>query len=212
MESIAPTSVVRSRSLTRAGWAPVDGVMRNKETGEAFRIDFIFVSPFGVRSAMPFLAQLKRFGIVTTARAPEVSNWLYRSPHRRVRRQRHQLRAEPNARIAASLSLRQCCGGRGITARTGPEFRAPPSMPSSRAVVRARTAEELYAATRALDRVLLWSFYFIPGPSAPGMRLAFWDRYGEVPAENLSRIPYLDAWWWDEEKAARVDAGIAALE
>ena len=33
-----------------AGWAPVDGVMRHKETGEAFRIDFIFVSPFGVRS------------------------------------------------------------------------------------------------------------------------------------------------------------------
>ena len=80
------------------------------------------------------------------------------------------------------------------------------------AVNRARSADDLYAATRALDRVLLWSFYFIPGPSAPGMRLAFWDRFGEVGSEGLAHVPYIDAWWWDEEKAARVAAGMAALD
>ena len=194
-----------------AGWAPVDGVMRNKETGEAFRIDFIFVSPFGVRSAMPFLAQLKRFGIVTTARAPEVSNWLYRS--RTGAFDGNGTNYVPSQ--MPGLQLRSRFGSAAADVDYGqnwPGIQSPAIDALIEAVVRARTAEELYAATRALDRVLLWSFYFIPGPSAPGMRLAFWDRYGEVPAENLSRIPYLDAWWWDEEKAARVDAGIAALE
>mgnify|MGYP002413671978 CR=1 FL=1 len=38
-------------------------------------------------------------------------------------------------------------------------------------VIQARTADELYAATRALDRVLLWSFYFIPGMAQSGYRL-----------------------------------------
>lgn len=79
------------------------------------------------------------------------------------------------------------------------------------AVNRARTAEDLYAAAGALDRVLLWSFYYVPGPSAPSMGLAFWGRFGEVGSEGLAHVPYIDAWWWDAEKAARVAAGIAAL-
>ena len=37
--------------------------------------------------------------------------------------------------------------------------------------IAARTARELYAATRAIDRVLLWKFYFIPGMAQPGYRL-----------------------------------------
>ena len=79
-------------------------------------------------------------------------------------------------------------------------------------VMKARTSEDLYAATRAIDRVLLWHFYFIPTPSAPGMRLAFWDRFGEVKNPSLRRVPYIDAWWWDAEKAAAVEAGIVSLE
>ena len=37
-------------------------------------------------------------------------------------------------------------------------------------VARARVADDTHAVTRALDPVLLWNFYFIPGPSTPGMR------------------------------------------
>ena len=194
-----------------AGWQIVDGVMRNQETGEPFTIDFIFVSPFGIRSNTPYMAQLNRLGIATTARAPEVSNWLYRS--RTGRFDANGVNYDPSH--MPGLQLRNRFGSASAQVDYGqnwPGIESPAVDALIEAVNRARSAEDLYAATRALDRVLLWSFYFIPGPSAPGMRLAFWDRFGEVGSEGLAHVPYIDAWWWDEAKAARVAAGIAALD
>ena len=193
-----------------AGWHVVDGTMRNKRTGEAFTIDLIFVSPFGIRSNTPYMAQLNRVGIATSARAPEVSNWLYRS--RTGRFDGNGQNYDPTH--MPGLQLRNRFGSASADVDYGQNWagiRNPAVDALIDAVNRARTAEQLYAATRALDRVLLWNFYFIPGPSAPGMRLAFWDRFGEVPSEGLAHVPYLDAWWWDEAKAARVAAGLAAL-
>ena len=194
-----------------AGWQIVDGVMRNQETGEPFTIDFIFVSPFGIRSNTPYMAQLNRLGIATTARAPEVSNWLYRS--RTGRFDANGVNYDPSH--MPGLQLRNRFGSASAQVDYGqnwPGIESPAVDALIEAVNRARSAEDLYAATRALDRVLLWSFYFIPGPSAPGMRLAFWDRFGEVGSEGLAHVPYIDAWWWDEAKAVRVAAGIAALD
>ena len=194
-----------------AGWQIVDGVMRSQETGEPFTIDFIFVSPFGIRSNTPYMAQLNRLGIATTARAPEVSNWLYRS--RTGRFDANGVNYDPSH--MPGLQLRNRFGSASAQVDYGqnwPGIESPAVDALIEAVNRARSAEDLYAATRALDRVLLWSFYFIPGPSAPGMRLAFWDRFGEVGSEGLAHVPYIDAWWWDEAKAARVAAGIAALD
>lgn len=193
-----------------AGWHIRDGVMTHKETSEPFTIDFIFVSPFGIRSNMPFMAQLNRIGIATTARAPEVSNWLYRS--RTGAFDGNGVNYDPSP--MPGLQLRNRFGSAGADADYGqnwPGTKNPAIDSLIEAVNRARTADDLYAATRALDRVLLWNFYFIPGPSAPGLRLAFWDRFGEVGSEGLRHVPYVDAWWWDAEKAARVEAGIASL-
>ena len=78
-------------------------------------------------------------------------------------------------------------------------------------IIAAGTAEDLYAATRALDRIIMWSFYFVPMGSQPGFRLTYWDKFGEIRNDRLNGIPYTDAWWWDEEKARRVEEGIANL-
>ena len=79
-------------------------------------------------------------------------------------------------------------------------------------VMAARTPEDFYAATRALDRILLWSFYYIPALGAPGYRLVYWDRFGRPEdAPPLLRSAWLDTWWWDEAKAARVEAGLSTL-
>ena len=193
-----------------AGWAVVDGVMRHKTSGEPFRIDFIFVSPFGVRSSSPYMARLNKIGIATTARAPEVSQWLYRS--RTGSFDGNGVNYDPST--MPGLELRNRFGSAAAEVDYGqnwPGIKNPVIDSLIESVVQARTAEDLYAATRALDRVLLWNFYFIPGPSAPGLRLAYWNRYGEVKSENLNRIPYIDAWWWDAAKAAEVEAGIISM-
>jgi len=79
-------------------------------------------------------------------------------------------------------------------------------------IIEGRSAERFLAAAHALDRVLLWQFYFIPRSSQPGYRLVYWDRYGRPPARPLLRPAFLDTWWWDEDRSRRVESGVAALE
>ncbi len=71
-------------------------------------------------------------------------------------------------------------------------------------VIFAKDRKELVAATRALDRVLLWNFYVVPQFTYGFSRYARWDRFGhaELPKYARSGLPSL--WWFDADKAARI--------
>jgi microcin C transport system substrate-binding protein len=71
-------------------------------------------------------------------------------------------------------------------------------------IIFARSRAELVAATRALDRVLLWNFYVVPQWTYGKERTARWDRFGRpdiMPTYGASDFPAI--WWWDGEKAAK---------
>ena len=59
---------------------------------------------------------------------------------------------------------------------------------------------------------MLWNFYFIPGMARPGYRLVYWDKFGQTTNPPLHRAIWLDAWWWDSEKARNVELRISTLE
>ena len=71
-------------------------------------------------------------------------------------------------------------------------------------IIFAKDRAGLVAATRALDRVLLWNFYVVPQFSYPYARYALWDRFGhaELPKYARSGLPSL--WWYDADKANRI--------
>ena len=72
-------------------------------------------------------------------------------------------------------------------------------------VIFAKDRAELVAATKALDRVLLWNHYVVPQWNYPKLRTARWDRFShpaELPKYGLSGFP--DLWWYDAEKAAKI--------
>jgi microcin C transport system substrate-binding protein len=74
-----------------------------------------------------------------------------------------------------------------------------------RRVVFARDRDELVAATKALDRVLLWNEYILPGWTLRAIRTARWNRYDRpetLPYYNEPAFPQV--WWWDESKASQV--------
>jgi microcin C transport system substrate-binding protein len=71
-------------------------------------------------------------------------------------------------------------------------------------VIFAKDRQDLVAATKALDRVLLWNHYVVPQWTYPKQRTARWDRFSRpavMPKYGLSAFP--DIWWYDAEKAAR---------
>jgi microcin C transport system substrate-binding protein len=72
-------------------------------------------------------------------------------------------------------------------------------------VIFAKDRANLVAATKALDRVLLWNFYVVPQYTYPFSRYARWDRFSHaepLPQYGRSGLPSL--WWFDDEKAARL--------
>jgi microcin C transport system substrate-binding protein len=72
-------------------------------------------------------------------------------------------------------------------------------------VIYAKSRDELVAATKALDRVLLWNHYVVPQWTYGKSRTARWDRFGKpdpLPKYGISAFPTL--WWWDAGRAAKV--------
>ena len=74
-------------------------------------------------------------------------------------------------------------------------------------VVFAKSEEELVAAARALDRILLWNHYVVPQWAYGKIRTARWNRFSrpeKLPKYGMAAFPTL--WWWDEAKAAKTGA------
>jgi microcin C transport system substrate-binding protein len=74
-------------------------------------------------------------------------------------------------------------------------------------VVFARDRDELFAATKALDRVLMAHQYVIPTYSMQKERIAYWDRFGHPDPLPRFTVGFPTVWWWDAEKAARIGGG-----
>jgi microcin C transport system substrate-binding protein len=197
--------------MEAAGWEMRDGVMTNMETGEPFTIDFIFESPFALRQETPLMRMLNMIGIQTTARSPEYSNWLYRMRHGLFDGATQTLIPSNIPGILMRNQFGSASADLPGTQNWG-RVRNPAVDAMTDHIMAARTPEDLYAATRALDRILLWNFYRIPGLGSPGYRLVYWDKFG-IPEHDLKllRVPWSDTWWWDEAKAERVRRGMAAL-
>jgi len=73
------------------------------------------------------------------------------------------------------------------------------------AVIYATDRAELVAATKALDRVLLWNHYVVPQWTYGKVRAARWDRFSRPdPLPKYGRAAFPTIWWWDAPKAAKV--------
>jgi microcin C transport system substrate-binding protein len=74
-------------------------------------------------------------------------------------------------------------------------------------IVFASSRADLVAATKALDRVLLWNNYVVPQWSYGKVRTARWDRFGRpdpMPVYGGAAFPKI--WWWDAEHANNLES------
>lgn len=72
-------------------------------------------------------------------------------------------------------------------------------------VIFTKDRDDLVAATKALDRVLLWHHFVVPQWTYGKVRTARWDRFSHpdnMPKYGLSAFP--DIWWFDKAKADKI--------
>ena len=74
-------------------------------------------------------------------------------------------------------------------------------------VVITKDRDDLVAATRALDRVLLANQYVIPSYTLRRSRIARWDRFDRPETLPEFAVGFPTIWWWNEDKAERIRQG-----
>ncbi len=197
-------NIIRAIELfDAAGWEIRDNVMVNKVTGEPFELQLVAVSTALGFSWIAYKRVLERLGIHATIVAPEVSNWLYRM--RSGDFDGGAIWFLPNNTPTVLLQNNfSSAAAEQAYSYNWPHMKDPAVDQLIDAVNRASNEREFLAAIHALDRVLLWNFYFMPGTSRSSHGLVWWDKFGYKETEPLLRIGYRDTWWWDEAKAAKV--------
>ena len=176
----------------------------NEKTGEPFELRFIAVSPALGSSFIHYTQVLERLGIKSTIKSPEISNWLYRM--RSGDFDRGAIWFLPDNIPTAHID--NFFNGELVDQPYSSNWAniADPAVDYLiDAIKNAETFENYSVAIRALDRVLLWNFYFIPGMAKTKVGIAYWELYGYPKPQPLTRITsHIDLWWWDEKKAATV--------
>ncbi|MBP6985992.1 MAG: ABC transporter substrate-binding protein [Alphaproteobacteria bacterium] len=66
-------------------------------------------------------------------------------------------------------------------------------------LIHAQTRQDLIHYVRALDRVLLWNFYMVPGYNLDGIRIAYWKDI-KLPNILPSYVFDMDALWYESDK------------
>jgi microcin C transport system substrate-binding protein len=192
------------RLLKEAGYEVKDRRLVKVSTGAPFECEFLASDPSTERFFLFYKPSLERLGINATVRTVDEAQY------------ENRLRQWDFDIITGSWGESLSPGNEqrgywGSQAADQPGSRNLAGIKNEAVdalierVIFARNREELVAATRALDRVLLWNFYVVPQWTYGKVRTARWDRFSHpdpLPKYGLSAFPTV--WWWDAEKAAKV--------
>ena len=73
-------------------------------------------------------------------------------------------------------------------------------------VIAAKSREDLVTATRAIDRVLRASHYWVPHWYKAAHHIVYWDKFSRPAVKPKYARGVLDTWWYDEARAAKLAA------
>lgn len=194
-------SIMRSVGLSSAS---TTNLLRN-DKGETLDAEFLIQSPDFQKVVLPYVQDLKKLGINATIRMVDSAQYKRREDSRD-----YDIIIDSFAQSESPGNEQRDFWGSAAADRQGSTntagIRNPAIDKLIDKVVFATTREELVAATRALDRVLLWNHYVVPQWHFPYERIAYWDIFGrpdKLPSQtsSLSRV-----WWMDADKQKALNA------
>lgn len=193
--------------LNEAGWqVSKEGkpVLRNKK-GEAFRLEFLLRTPAFERIILPYIRNLERLGIHGTVRLVDASQYKRRLDNFDFDMIVHSVsQSNSPGNEQRYFWGSKAADEQGSMNVIGIKNKAIDALIDK--VIYAKDRAELVAATKALDRVLLWNRYVVLCWFSPYERVAYWDRFARPdPLPSLS-VGFPTFWWWDKDAAAKLSA------
>jgi microcin C transport system substrate-binding protein len=198
------TNLREALKLFREAGYDVKNTKLVNRNGEQFTVEFLADDPATERFVLFYKPSLERIGIETAVRVVDTAQY------------ENRLRQWDFDVIVASWGESLSPGNEqrgfwGSRAADQPGSRNLIGIKNEaidkliERVIFTKDRDDLVAATKALDRVLLWHHYVVPQWTYGKTRTARWDRFGRpetMPKYGLSAFPTV--WWWDEARAAKV--------
>jgi microcin C transport system substrate-binding protein len=191
------------RLFKEAGYEIRNERLVNGKTGEPYTIEFLADDPSFERVFLFYKPSLDRLGVGVTVRTVDDAQY----ENRLRSRDFDVITASWGESLSPGNEQRGYWGSQaadqpGSLNLVGIKNPAVDAMIDQ--VIFAKSRDDLVAATRALDRVLLWNHYLVPQWTYGKVRSARWDRFGRpdpLPKYGTSGFPMV--WWWDADKAAK---------
>lgn len=193
--------------LAEAGWSIRNGALVGPDD-KAFTIEFLTASDAQSKVLNPFIKNLKTLGIDATMRVVDGPQYIRRVAQDPEFDWDMIIWGVANSESPGN-EQREFWGSEAAT-RVGARNVGGVQDPAVDAlidkIIFAKDRDELEAASSALDRVLTWNHYMIMQLYTPYERIAYWDRFGHPDPLPPRSIGFPTYWWWDETKAAAVEA------
>ena len=191
------------RLLKEAGYEIRNQKLLNVNSGEQFSLELLVDQPTYERIVLFYTPSLQRLGIAASARTIDPTQY-----QNRLRTWDFDVIISSWGQSLSPGNEQRSYWGSQAADQQGSRNLIGVRNPAVDAlidrVIFAKDRAELVAATKALDRVLLWNHYVVPQWTYPYQRTARWDRFGrpeKLPQYAASAFP--DVWWWDAERAAK---------
>ncbi|MBI4276059.1 MAG: ABC transporter substrate-binding protein, partial [Rhizobiales bacterium] len=192
------------RLLKEAGYEIRDRKLVDGKNGEPFSVEFLASDPNSERFVLFYKPSLERLGITVTVRTVDDAQY-----ENRLRQWDFDITTVSWGESLSPGNEQRGFWGSQAADQPGSRNLVGIKNPAIDTlighVIFAKNRAELVAATKALDRVLLWNHYVVPQWTYGKVRTARWDRFGRpdpLPKYGLSAFPTV--WWWDAAKATKV--------
>ena len=195
------------RLMRQAGYEIRDQKMVDAKTGTQLAVELLSDQPALERVNLFYKPGLERMGIAVTIRTIDDAQY-----ENRVRSRDFDIIIQSWPESLSPGNEQRDFWGSAAADRPGSGNFIGIKNPAVDAlidhVIFAKSRAELVAATKALDRVLLWNHYVVPQWTVAKRWTARWDRFGrpdKMPHYGEDAFPTI--WWWDAAKAAKTGSG-----
>jgi microcin C transport system substrate-binding protein len=197
--------------LTEAGWIAENQngkrVLKNK-SGEPFTLDFLLYAPAFERIALPYKEQLELLGFVVNIRTVDLTQY-----QQRIEEFEYDIIVGSWPQSLSPGNEQREFWGSDAADKKGSRNSAGIKNPAIDAIVekliQAPDRKALVAATRALDRALIWNHYVIPMWFVPEAWIAYWKRIAfkaPLPGYAIAgtAAAHSHIWWYDKAADAEI--------
>ncbi len=201
-EAVRQNLSAAAKLFAEAGYTVKGGVLTNGK-GEQLTVEFLEQQPDFERVILPFISNLQKLGVKATLRIVDSSQY-----------QRRQTGFDYDI-ITDRFAQSESPGNEqrdfwGSAAADKPGSYNTSGLKNAAVdklierLVFATDRADLVAATKALDRVLLWNYILVPQWYNPNDWVATWNMFGRPAKLPSQATSFQQVWWLDKDAAAKL--------